>query len=158
ERTPSNKLVFLDTTTGVAPFGFLTCNLRGKQALAIPTAGSALLVNTPDEPPFKNSYRLEFDAKLSDTGVLEAKVRVSFRGDLELMMRTAFRQLPQSQWSALLQKSLQSHLGFLGDISGVEVGDAEDTKEPYSVFFRYTEKDYPDWAHHRIRSPLWFAK
>ena len=79
ERTPSNKLVFLDTTTGVAPFGFLTPNLRGKPGLAIPTAGAALLVNTPAEPPFKNSYRLEFDAKLSDAGELEAKVRVSFR-------------------------------------------------------------------------------
>jgi TonB family protein len=158
ERRPPNKLVFLDTTTGVAPFGFLTRNLRGQQALAIPTTGAALLVNTPAEPPFKNSYRLEMDGKLSDAGVLEAKMRISFRGDLELVMRTAFRQLPQSQWIDLVQKSLQSHPEFPAAISGVEVGDAEDTKDPYSLSFRFTEKDDRDWAQHRVRLPLGFVK
>jgi hypothetical protein len=72
-----SKLVFLDATTGVALFGLLTRNLRGKQALAIPIAGAALLVNIRDEGPSRIlSVWREFDAKLSDAEVLEAKVRV----------------------------------------------------------------------------------
>jgi pentatricopeptide repeat protein len=155
EKAGSNKLLWLDTTTEIAPPGFLTLNLRDRQALVIPTGMSALLVTTPADPPFKSFRSFEIDAELSDAGVLEGKVQRSFRGDTELLMRALFRQFPQSQWKDLVQGISQGS-GFAGDVSEVEAGAPEDTPEPYRFSYKYTRKEYPDWANHRITPPLGF--
>jgi tetratricopeptide (TPR) repeat protein len=155
EKARSNKLIWLDTTTEIAPFGLLTFNLRDKQALVILTGMPALLVTTPADPPFKSFRSFEIDGKLSDAGVLEGKVQRSFRGDTELLMRAAFRQVPQSQWKDLVQGISQAS-GFAGDVSQVEADTPENTGEPYRFSYNYTRKDYPDWANHRITPPLGF--
>jgi tetratricopeptide (TPR) repeat protein len=155
ESPNSGKLIWLDTTTEVAPFGLLAFQLRDKQALVIPGALPPLLVTTPAEPPFKSFQRFEMDAKLSDTGVLEGTMHRTFRGDTELLERIAFRQTPQSQWKDLVQAISQA-AGFMGEVSEVEVASPEATSEPFHFSNKYTRKDYPDWANHRITAPLGF--
>jgi tetratricopeptide (TPR) repeat protein/transglutaminase-like putative cysteine protease len=155
--TPNGgKLIWLDTTTEVAPFGFLAFVLRDKPALVIPSTAPPSLVTTPADPPFKNFERYEIDAKLNDNGVLEGKVQRSFRGDSELLLRIVFRQVPQSQWKDLVQRISQA-TGFAGEVSEVEAGSPEATNEPYSFTNKYTRKDYPDWANHRITAPVGFV-
>ena len=153
ETPQGNKLIWLDTTTEVAPFGFLAFALRDKQALVIPGASPPLLVSTPADPPFKSFQRYEIDAKLSDTGILEGKVQRILRGDSELLVRALFRGTPQSQWKDLMQ-AISQGAGFGGDVSEVEAGSPEATSEPYHITYKYTRKDYPDWANHRITAPL----
>jgi tetratricopeptide (TPR) repeat protein/transglutaminase-like putative cysteine protease len=155
ERPQSNKLLWLDTTTEVAPFGLLTFNLRDKQALIIPPALPAMLVTTPAEPPFRSYQSYEIDAKLSETGLLEGKVQRVYRGDTEFVMRAVFRQVPQSTWKELVQ-GISQRLGFAGSVSEVEAGTPEVTAEPFRFSYKYTRKDYPDWANHRITPPLGF--
>jgi len=155
ETPGGSKLTWLDTTTEVAPFGLLAFNLRDKMALVIPSALPPLLVTTPAEPPFKSFQRYEIDAKLSDTGVLEGKVQRSYRGDSELLVRAWFRQTPQAQWKDLVQV-ISRGAGFGGDVSEIEAGSPEATSEPYRISYKYTRKDYPDWANHRITAPVGF--
>ncbi len=155
ESPNSGKLIWLDTTPEVAPFGFLAFPLRDKQALVIPSAQPPLLVTTPADPPFKSFQRYEIEAKLSDTGVLEGTMHRTFRGDSELIERMAFRQTPQSQWQELVQGICRA-MGFAGDVSEVEVSSPEVTTEPFHFSNKYTRKNYPDWANHRITPPLGF--
>jgi len=155
ESQNSSKLIWLDTTTEVAPFGYLVFVLRDKQALLIPGAAPPQLATTPPDPPFKSFQRYEIDAKLSDTGVLEGTMHRTFRGDSELIERMAFRQTPQSQWQELVQGICRA-MGFAGDVSDVEVSSPEVTTEPFHFSNKYTRKNYPDWANHRITPPLGF--
>jgi tetratricopeptide (TPR) repeat protein len=153
ETPGGSKLIWLDTTTEVAPYGFLLFALRDKQALVIPGAVPPLLVSTPANPPFQAFQRFEIDAKLSDSGVLEGRMQRSLRGDTELLLRTLFRQMPQTQWKDLAQ-GVARGTGFAGEVSEVEVGSPETTDEPFHFTNKYTRKDYPDWANHRISPPL----
>ena len=156
ETPQGSKLMWLDTTAEVAPFGLLAFNLRDKQALVIPSSVPPLLVTTPADPPFKTFQRYEIDAKLSDTGILEGKVQRILRGDSELLVRALFRQTPQSQWKDLMQ-AISRGAGFGGDVSEIEAGSPEATSEPYRISYKYTRKDYPDWANHRITAPVGFV-
>jgi len=156
ETPQGSKLIWLDTTTEVAPFGLLVFALRGKQALVIPGAIPAMLVSTPAEPPFKSFRRFEIDARLADSGVLEGKMQRSYRGDTEVLLRALFRQVPQTQWKDLVQGVTQG-TGFAGEVSEVEVGPPEATNEPFHFTNKYTRKDYPDWASGRILPPLGFV-
>jgi tetratricopeptide (TPR) repeat protein len=156
ETAQGGKLVWLDTTTEVAPFGFLMFRLRDKQALVIPSAGSAHLDTTPAEPPFKNFQTYEINATLGDDGVFEGKVQRTFRGDDEVVLRAAFRQVAQAQWKDLAQRISQAS-GFSGEVSEVEAGAPESTNEPFRITYKYTRKDYPDWTNHRISPPVGFV-
>jgi tetratricopeptide (TPR) repeat protein len=153
ESPNSDKFIWLDTTAEVAPFSFLLFQLRDKQGLVIPTSQPSRLMNTPADPPFKNFRHLEIDAKLSDDGVLEGTMQRSYRGDSEVLLRGIFRQYPQSQWKDVAQ-GLAQGMGFGGDVSEVDVGSPEDTSAPFHFSNKYTRKDYPDWANHRIAPPL----
>ena len=156
ETPHGSKLIWLDTTTEVAPFGFLVFALRDKQALVIPGAAPPLLVSTPADPPFKSFQRFEIDAKLNEAGVLEGKMQRSLRGDSELLLRMVFRQVPQSRWKDVAQRVAQG-AGFAGEVSEVEVGSPEATNDSFHFTNKYTRKDYPDWANHRITPPLGFV-
>ena len=130
ETPNSSKLIWLDTTAEVAPYGFLTFNLRDKQALVIPNSLPPRLVKTPTDPPVRNFVAFEIDAKLSDDGVLEGKMQRSYRGDAEVLLRAAFRQVAQAQWKDLVQ-GIGQGMGYAGEVSEVEVGSPEDTSEPF---------------------------
>ena len=111
ETPQGSKLIWLDTTTEVAPFGFLAFALRDKQALVIPGASPPLLVSTPADPPFKSFQRYEIDAKLSDTGVLEGKVQRIFAATRSCSCARCFARMPQSQWKDLVQ-AISQGAGF----------------------------------------------
>ena len=67
-------LLWLDTTSEVAPFGMLLANLRDKQALVIGPDGSSL-VKTPDELPVESYDRFHVTGTLSDAGELKASMK-----------------------------------------------------------------------------------
>jgi tetratricopeptide (TPR) repeat protein len=160
------ELVWLDTTTEVSPFGFLLINLRDKQTLVVaenkPTTPATTelinrwrespIVRTPANPPFKSSVAFEIDAKLDDKSTLTGKVQRSTRGDLEVVLRSAFRQTPQTQWKDLVQQISYSS-GFGGSVSDVTVSAPEETQNPFHFSYNYKREEYPDWANKRISVP-----
>ena len=146
-------LLWLDTTTEVAPLALLVSPLRDKHALVIPDDKAAALVATPVDDPFPTLQKFEMQAKLSDAGVLNGKAENTDRGDTELLFRAAFRMLPQPQWKDLVQR-ISYALGFGGDVSNVDAIQLEKTVEPFHFSYDYKREDYSDWSNRRISPPL----
>jgi len=143
------EAVWLDTTIEVAPFGYLVPRLRDKPALVMSGEKSIQLVTTPADLPFPSTQAFKIDGKLSDDGTFEAKVEDTARGDGEVLMRTAFRQVPQPQWKDLVQQ-ISYGLGYSGTVSDVRASTPEAIGEPFDFSYSYNRKDYPDWKsdHH----------
>ncbi|HEX6907302.1 MAG TPA: DUF3857 domain-containing protein, partial [Terriglobales bacterium] len=146
-------LQWLDTTTEVAPFGLLTANLRDKQALLLQPDKPASLVTTPANPPFPTDDVFTVDAKLSSDGTLTGHIQHTSRGDVELIYRLAFRQVPEAQWKTLVQR-ISYASGFGGEVSAVTASTPEDTTKPFQYAYDYTRKEYSDWKDGRITPPM----
>jgi tetratricopeptide (TPR) repeat protein len=138
------EAVWLDTTPEVAPFGYLLTSLRDKQALVMSGEKSVQLVTTPADPPFPSTQAFKIDGKLSDDGTLEAKVEDTARGDAEVMLRAAFRRVPQPQWKDLVQQ-ISYQLGYAGTVSDVSASTPEVITQPFHFSYSYNRKDYPTW-------------
>ncbi|MGB9205411.1 MAG: DUF3857 domain-containing protein [Terriglobales bacterium] len=140
---------WLDTTIEVAPFGYLVTRLRDKQALVMSGEKSIQLVTTPADPPFPSTTAFKIEGKLSDDGMFEAKVEDTTHGEAEVLIRAAFRQVPQPQWKDLVQQ-ISYGLGYSGTVSDVSASTPEAIGEPFHFSYSYSRKDYPDWKsdHH----------
>jgi tetratricopeptide (TPR) repeat protein len=145
--------VWLDSTLEVAPFGHLVSTIRDKHALVIPDDKAPSLEVTPANPPYREDYHFSLTGKLGDDGVLDAEVERSARGDAELLLRAAFRRVPQTQWKDLVQGITYS-TGFAGDVSDVAVSSPENTDTPLRITYKYHRKDYSDWKDKQITPPL----
>jgi tetratricopeptide (TPR) repeat protein len=147
-------MTWLDTTSGAAPFAYLTSGLRDKQGLVIFENKSPTLTTTPADPPRKASETFRIEARLDDSGTLEGKIDRTVQGsDDELVLRMAFRSVPLPQWKDLVQR-ISYASGFSGDVSEATAGSPEKTDEPFRYAYSYLRKDYPDWSNHRISPPL----
>jgi tetratricopeptide (TPR) repeat protein/transglutaminase-like putative cysteine protease len=151
---PQDKgFLFLDTTAEVGPVGYLVASLRDKKTLVIPNEGSALLVRTPADPPFKSFFTFEADGALDGEGTLTARMKMTFRGDDELGYRLALRQAGQAQWKEVMQQ-VSSNLGFGGTVSDVTATAPEATDTPFHIEYDYSRKDYSDWGERKIGPPF----
>jgi len=149
-----NGFVWLDTTAEVAPYGYLVGPLQDKQALTIPPDKTATLTKTSIALQTHAVQTFKMSATLSDDGTLNGKVESSASGDdTALVIRTAFRRIPMPQWKDLIQR-ISYASGFSGDVSEVSASSAQNLDEPIRWSYQYRRKDYPDWASHRISSPL----
>ena len=145
--------VWLDTTTEVAPFGLLLPQLRNKQALLIPTGKAVLLQTTPVNPPFLQEQTFTAVAKLGADGVLKGHITQKFRGDSEVVLRLALRQIPEARWKDGVQ-NLSRAAGFGGDVSNVAISPVEDLQQPLEISYDYERKNYSDWEHKQILALL----
>lgn len=144
--------IWLDTTPEVTALGFLLPVLRNKEALVISGENMAKMVSTPVDPPFPGSQNFTIDGKLQDDGTFQAKVEDTLRGENEVYLRAAFRQVPQSQWKDLVQQ-ISYQLGYAGTVSDVSASVPEAVNEPFHFAYSYNRKDYPDWANRRFTVP-----
>ncbi len=147
------KLLWADSTPEVAPFGLLMPMLRDKEGLGIPTSGSPKLLRTPAEPPFASSQLFAVTGKLDENGTFSAHMELTVRGDLEVALRAAFRQLPQSKWKQFGQV-FANGLGYGGEVSDVQVSEIGDLANPFHISYEYTRKKLRSWDSHQIVPPL----
>lgn len=148
-----SSFLFLDTTPEVAPFGLLMAPLRNKDALVIPDSGAAKLVRTPAEPPFKGQFQFNADGTLGDDGTFVSKMKITLRGDSEVIYRRAFRDVGQAEYDQVAQQ-VSTLLGFGGTVSDTIITAPDDTSVPFHVEYTYTRKKYGDWDNRRILSPF----
>ena len=147
-----SQLSWMDSTSEVAPLGFLLSRLRDKPALVV-MPDKASFETTPAKPPFENKDDFTLNAKLDADGTLSSHVHSSERGDWEVVLRYAFRRMPQSQWKDLVERiSYGARLG--GTIASPQVGPLEDTDQAFEMTYDYTIKDYSDGAKRRFIVPL----
>jgi hypothetical protein len=151
------RYIALDPTLGVAPFGLIPSEFRGKPALSLTLAdlGDVMTANwysLPSELPFPSSQDVSVDATLSAEGTLSSKVRYSMRGDNELLLRVAFHQAPKEKWKEVAQLLALSD-GFRGKIAEVTTSDPYATTEPFSVEYEIVQPKFVDWAKKPVRIP-----
>ncbi|HUN84759.1 MAG TPA: DUF3857 domain-containing protein [Terracidiphilus sp.] len=147
------KLLWMDSTEEIAPIGTLMATLRDKQALAIPPDRPAYLEHTPVNLPYPQSAQFEVEGKLSDQGVFTGHFVQAYHGDVEFLIRAAFRAVPQSQWKELVQR-FSNATGFAGEVKTPDVSPIEQTSQPFRFSYDYTREKYGDWEEHRITPPM----
>jgi tetratricopeptide (TPR) repeat protein len=143
----------MDSTAEVAPFRLLIPALRGKSALLVVPDGNGKIVETPVDPPFLSTQRVEIDAQVSDLGKLTAKLRYFLRGDNEVVLRLAFRRTPQTEWQQLGQ-TIAALDGIRGTVTSVKPSDTTDTEKPFELDLDYEQPSYLDWAKKKTKVPV----
>ncbi|HUA00731.1 MAG TPA: DUF3857 domain-containing protein [Candidatus Aquilonibacter sp.] len=147
------ELVWMDTTAEVAPFRLLSSPLRDKPALVVPLDGDAKIVNTPADPPFLSSQRVEIGGSVSDLGKLTAHIHYTLRGDTELVLRLAFRRTPETKWKELAQTILTLD-GIRGQATAVKPSDPTATDDPFSLDIDFEQPNYLDWSSKQAKALL----
>jgi tetratricopeptide (TPR) repeat protein/transglutaminase-like putative cysteine protease len=148
-----DTLLWMDTTAEVAPFRLLIARLRKKQALLVPPDGAGRLVETPADPPFLASQRVEVEGSVTELGKLNARVRYTMRGDVELALRVAFRRTPPAQWKQIAQ-TMAIYDGFRGEVSDVKTSDPAETHEPFWMEFHLAQPNFLDWSSRKSKLAL----
>jgi Tfp pilus assembly protein PilF len=146
------KAVWLDTTAEVGPFGYLVPLLRDKPALVMSGDKLIQLVTTPADPPFPSTEAFKIEGKLSDDGTFEGKVSDTTQGDSEVVIRAAFRRVPQPQWKELVQR-ISYAMGYAGTVSDISASLPETIEEPFRFSYSYSRKEYPDWSNRQFTVP-----
>ncbi|HEV3512203.1 MAG TPA: tetratricopeptide repeat protein, partial [Candidatus Sulfotelmatobacter sp.] len=145
--------LWLDTTPEVAPYGMLLLGLRGKQALVIPSNSAARLMTTPENAPFEQQQSFSMEGKLNADGSFAGHAEQSYRGDSEVIFRSLFRQVSESQWKEAVQR-LSYRLNFGGDVSNVTMTQPDDLSKPFHLSYDYERKHYSDWDNRQITPPI----
>ncbi len=135
--------VWMDTTSEVAPFRLLAYSLRNKLALVIPADGTPHLEDTPAGTPMPDSEVAEVDGKVNEIGKLEAHVHYTFRGDEELMLRSIFRRVPESQWQRVVENV---NAGMGGEVTHLKISDPSATREPFTMAYDVARPNFLDWS------------
>jgi hypothetical protein len=149
-KEPGLQPIWLDSTQEVAPYRALLFGLRDKQALRVPLQGPAYLDRTPADLPFESFQKFQAMGSLDAAGVAKGKLSFSYRGDEEIALRSAVRQVSPTQYDQLAQYLLGS-MGYGGKVSHATFTPPEHTAEPMVMSFDY-ERDKPgnDWGNYRI--------
>ncbi len=145
--------VWLDVTAEIAPFRLLSPSLRQKQALVVTTREPAHLEETPADPPFVNQQIQEVDARLGDLGKLSGRVKMTARGDIELLLRTIFRRTPAANWKDVLERINESS-GIGGEVTDWKVTDPAATKQPFELEYRVSKVNFIDWTKKEVQLRL----
>jgi len=142
--------IWLDPSAEVAPFGFLPQTLRGKSALLVSSDGAGTIVETPVDPPFPSTQKVEIEGVVSELGKLSGRIHYSLRGDTEFVLRTAFHRSPQTEWKSLAQTILTLD-GLRVDVDSVKASDAIDTNKPFELNIEFSEQNFLGWSKQKTR-------
>jgi tetratricopeptide (TPR) repeat protein len=137
--------IWMDTTTEVAPFRLLAATLRKKQALVIPVNGVPHLEETPADPPMMSEQLQVIDGKVNEVGKLNAHVKVTVRGDVELLLRILFRRIPRAEWPQFV-KRISSISGLDGEVSNLKITEPAATHEPFNMEYDIAAANFLDWS------------
>lgn len=146
--------IWLDSTTGIAPFRMLGLNLRDKDALAMPPGGKPSLVRSPADLPFDAYDRSRIEGSLTDTGKLTAHFSDTVRGDNEMALRFALRQIPNNKWKNLFEMVMATTPMKGGEITNLDASDPSDTDTPLQLDYDIATTNYFDWSSTEARLPL----
>ncbi len=148
--------VWLDATTEVAPYRVLLPVLRDKEALVVPAKGGPgmpHLAKTPAELPFAAADRYEGTFELAKDGTTKGNVVVTMRGDDEVLMRYASRQVARAQWDQLGQSYVDSS-GFYGKANSVTLDAGDDLSVPWGMQYGYIQDAWSQWKSYQTGSLL----
>jgi tetratricopeptide (TPR) repeat protein/transglutaminase-like putative cysteine protease len=133
------KELWLDSTLGVAPFGYLLPNVRGKRALVVSPDKGSKLRTIPNELPAPNIYRFGLDGSIDADRKLGAKMTFETRGDWEVLLRLGLSQMSMGQLQAAMEAGMKKS-GKADEVilSELDATDPYDTSSPLRLQVRMT--------------------
>jgi tetratricopeptide (TPR) repeat protein len=146
--------VWLDATAEVAPYRMLMYGLRDKKALVIAESEAARVEQTPAKLPFDSYVKMDAVGTLGTDGVSTSRLTMTFRGDDELVLRGALRQMSAADYGNFVER-LSHGMGYAGTTSNVEISKLEDTSGPLTISYDYKRDRTAggggaDWSRHQI--------
>ena len=149
----NGKTVWLDSTEEIAPYGALAYVIRDKKALVAPDSGVARIETTPAALPFPSFQKLDAVGTLDKDGISNSRLSWTIRGDEEMALRAAFRQVSPGQYDQLVQQISQG-IGYQGTTSHAEVSKPDDTADPMTMSYDYKREKGGDWDNLKIVAQL----
>ncbi|MEO6807225.1 MAG: DUF3857 domain-containing protein, partial [Edaphobacter sp.] len=143
------KTVWLDSTEEVAPYDALAYIIRDKKALVVPDTGVAMVGVSPATLPFASFQKLDAVGTLDKDGTSNSRLVWTIRGDEEIGLRAAFRQVSPGQYDQMAQQISQG-IGFAGTTSHAEVSKLDDTATPMTLSYDYKREKNGDWDNLKI--------
>jgi hypothetical protein len=154
--TEPKKIIALDPSIEVAPYGMIPAKFRGKSVLSLSPhdVGDYVYYWTllPEELPFPARQRVNVAAGINAEGALSVKVGYELRGDNELLLRVAFHQTPKERWKEVAGLLALAD-GFRGTITNVTASDPMATKDPFTVEYEIVQPKFVDWSKKPVRIP-----
>ena len=134
------KLTWLDSTTGVGPFGYLLPQLRGKDALVVLFPQKSELKRTPAEESSAKTYRYEVEKNIDEKGAEQARVAIEVQGgDWEVLLRLLLSRISAAQLGQMLSGDPKlAEGGYKGIYSDVKASDPFDLKTLFRLEASYT--------------------
>lgn len=145
--------VWLDSTEEIAPYRMMYAGLRDKEALIVPPSGAATLARTPAAAPFPAFQTWTAKGSLDANGTSDSHITVTERGDIELILRAAVRQIGAAQYEEFAQR-IVSGMGYAGTSSHAEFGRPDDVDKPFTIAFDYHREKNGDWDNLKIVAQL----
>lgn len=139
------NLLWMDSTTEVAPFRLLAAPLRDKSALLISADGTGKIVKTPADPPFPATQVVEVEGQINDLGTLSGTVHYKVRGDQELLLRIVFRHAPKNKWKEVGDTILRLD-GLDASAASVEASDPDETQDPFELTIHFDHANFLPWS------------
>jgi len=145
----SGQAVWLDSTEEVAPYRALAYVIRDRKALVVPDAGVAKIEMTPATLPFPTTQKMNSVGTLDRDGTSNSHLLLTVRGDDEMAIRAAFRQVSPAQYDQMVQQ-ISRYLGYAGTTSHAEISRPEETTEPMTIDYDYKREKSGDWDNLKI--------
>ena len=105
--------LWLDSTVGVGPFGYLVPQLRETQGLVVSDPPATGLRKLPKDFPFTPESNVRVDGTVDKQGALNAIVEFQTRGDLEVLIRLVNQNVTKEQLAKAADSLLLSARRFL---------------------------------------------
>jgi tetratricopeptide (TPR) repeat protein len=133
------KNIWLDSTLGVGPFGYLLPQLRGKEALVVFADGPPALQKTPEDLPMPVVYKIDVQGAVDKDAVLDAKVTLETRGDMEVLFRILYSRLSPTQFATIAPLALTGALKatYAAKFTDFVVDDVSDSTKPLHMQFHF---------------------
>ena len=134
------ELLWVDTTTELAPMGLLLKGLRGKQALLM-EPGAIRLAEIPAQSPIPEQATLVSTGKLDAAGKLTIENQLTLRGQTELPYRQLFRLGNKQAIEAMIKVMGEAQAG---DVSAEHSGNSDpaDLSQPFEVRYNLTKANF----------------
>ncbi len=144
--------VWLDSTSQVTPYQYLSQALIDKNALVIDGEDSRI-VRTPERSLVSEVLEQKLEGEVDENGTLTARVVFELRGDDEFELRQAFMFVPKANWTKMVFDGLEP---TEGDISNLTVGEPTNTDQPLRIEYDLTLKNFlnPLTSEQSVRFPL----
>lgn len=135
------KLIWLDATEEVAPYGLIAYPLRNKDAVIASSDSAGGLRRTPAEVSVRNRTELKINGKVNELGTMDADVEISATGDSDWPLRATFRGIAQTNWGLVLER-LSGLWGLRGDVTNVHIDPLEKTAQPLKITYHLHKIGY----------------